>query len=61
MRWYANIGETSQMVGLWELFAVKCKNLFCENQSKKNLLTKKICTILTFFKLVNFAKGAVFS
>ena len=41
MRWYANTGETSQMVGLWELFAVKCKNLFCENQSKKNLLTKK--------------------
>ena len=52
-------GERSQVVGLWELFNVKCKNLFFHN--KQNLFIKKICTISTFFKLVNFAKGAIFS
>ena len=61
MGWYAKKGERSQMLGLWEMFTVKCKNLFCKNQNAKNLLIKKICTISTFFKLVNFAKGAIFS
>ena len=41
MGWYAKKGERSQMVGLWEMFTVKCKNLFCKNQNKKNLLIKK--------------------
>ena len=61
MGWYAKKGERSQMVGLWEMFTVKCKNLFCKNQNKKNLLIKKKSTTSTFFKLVNFAKVARFS
>ena len=31
-------GGKSQMVGLWEMFTVKYKNLFFKNQNKKNLL-----------------------
>ena len=61
MGWYAKKGERSQMMGLLEIFTLQCKNLFCKNQNKKNLLIKEICTILTFFKLVNFAKVARFS
>ena len=53
-------GGKSQMVGLWGMFTVKYKNLFCKNQNKKNFY-KKICTISLFFKLVNFPKGAIFS
>ena len=29
---------------------LKCKNLLCENQNKKNLLIKEIRTISIFFK-----------
>ena len=56
MGWYCKKGEKSQMVGLWDMFTVRCKN-----QNKNNLLIKKICAISTFFKLVNLAKGAIFS
>ena len=41
MGWYAKKWERSQMVGLWETFAVKWKSLICKNQNKKNLLIKK--------------------
>ena len=41
MGWYAKKGVRSQMEGLLEMFTVKCKNLFCKNQNKKNLLIKK--------------------
>ena len=61
MQWYAKKGERSQMVGLWQMFTVKCKNLFCKNQNKNNLLIKKIRAISTFLKLADFAKGAIFS
>ena len=60
MGWYAKKGERSQMVGLWEMFTVKCKNFFCINHNKQ-FINKKICAISTFFKLVNFAKGAIIS
>ena len=39
----------------------KVTNWFSKNQNKKNLLTKKVCAISIFFKLVNFLKGAIFS
>ena len=41
MVWYTKKGKMSQMVRLWEIFTVKCKNLFGENHNKKNLLKKK--------------------
>ena len=63
MWWYAKKWERTQMVGLWEMFAVKLKNWFCKNQYKKNLLIKgnMYNTVSKFFKLVNFAKAKRFS
>ena len=46
------------MVGLLEMFTIKCKLFFYKIQNKKNFLIEKLCTISTFFKLVNFSKGA---
>ena len=36
------------MVGLWEMFTVKYKYLFCKNQNKKNLLQKNLYDINIF-------------
>ena len=41
MGWYAKNGDRSKMVGLWEMFTVERKNLFCKNQNKKNLFIDK--------------------
>ena len=50
MGWYAKKGDRSQMVGLWEMFTVEWKNLFCKNQNKKNLVIKKYVQYQNFSK-----------
>ena len=48
MAWYTKKGKRSKMVRLWEIFTVKCKNLFCENHNKNNLLMKNMYNINIF-------------